>query len=145
MSNELIYRFIKPEKSLTDFVYGYSSLQNLSTFKEGVIIPNGKIDLLFCKTIDNQFQIVLMGLETKPKPMPETVFSTFFAISFNPLALEYILHQSIAEFVDSGKQLPDNFWDFSMDDLNDFEQFCEKASQKIKSILPGEMDERKRK
>lgn len=145
MSNELVYRFIKPEKTLADFVYGYSSLQNLSTFKEGVIIPNGKIDLLFCKTTDNRFQIVLMGLETKPKTMPETEFSTFFAISFNPLALEYILHQSIAEFVNSGKELPDNFWDFSMDDLNDFEQFCEKASQKIKSLLPEEIDERKRK
>jgi hypothetical protein len=78
MSNELVYRFIKPEKTLADFVYGYSSLQNLSTFKEGVIIPNGKIDLLFCKTTDNRFQIVLMGLETKPKTMPETEFSTFF-------------------------------------------------------------------
>jgi hypothetical protein len=33
--------------------------------------------------------------------------------------------------VNSGKELPDNFWDFSMDDLNDFEQFCEKASQKL--------------
>ncbi|WP_076446603.1 helix-turn-helix domain-containing protein [Chryseobacterium sp. RU37D] len=145
MSNNLIYRFVKPEKPLTDFVYGYSSLQNLSTFKGGVIIPNGKIDLLFCKTTNNKFQIVLMGLETKPKPMPETEFSVFFAISFNPLALEYILHQPIAEFVNNGKELPDNFWGFTMNDLNNFEKFCEKASQKIKSLLPEEIDERKRK
>lgn len=145
MSNDLIYKFIKPEKSLTDFVYGYSSLQNLSTFTDGVIIPNGKIDLLFCKTIDNQFQIVLMGLETQPKQMPKTNFSTFFAISFNPLALEYILHQSIAEFVNGGKELPDDFWGFSIDDLNDFDLFCEKASKKIKSLMPEEIDERKRK
>ncbi len=145
MSNDLIYKFIKPEKSLADFVYGYSSLQNLSTFKEGIIIPNGKIDLLFCKTTDNTFQIVLMGLETKPKQMPEHEFSSFFAISFNPLALEYILHQTIAEYVDSGKELPDNFWDFCIDDLNDFEKFCEKASKKISELLPEKIDERKKK
>lgn len=145
MSNNLAYQFNKPEESLTDFVYGYSSLQNLVRFKDGIIIPNGRIDLLFCKTTDNQFQIILMGLETKPKPMPKREIAIFFSISFNPLALEYILNQSIAEFVDSGKELPDNFWDFMADDLNDFDAFCKKASQKITSFLPNEIDKRKRK
>jgi AraC-like DNA-binding protein len=59
--------------------------------------------------------------------------------------LEYILHQSISELVDSGKELPDNFWDFSISDLDNFELFCEKANQKIQSLLPKEIDERKRK
>ncbi|WP_312765369.1 AraC family transcriptional regulator [Epilithonimonas sp.] len=145
MSTELQYKLIKPDQSLADFVYCYSSLENLSGFNEGVIIPNGKIDLLFCKTDENQFQIILMGLETKPKPMPQRKIETFFSISFNPLALEYILHQSIAEFVDSGKELPNNFWDFSINDLDNFESFCEKANQKIQSLLPKEIDERKRK
>ncbi|SDE89252.1 helix-turn-helix domain-containing protein [Epilithonimonas hungarica] len=143
--DELEYKLIKPDQLLADFVYCYSSLENLSGFNEGVIIPNGKIDLLFCKTTDNQFQIILMGLETEPKPMPKRKIKTFFSISFNPLALEYILHQSIAEFVDSGIELPNNFWDFSIDDLDNFELFCEKADQKIQSLLPKEIDERKRK
>ncbi|MDP9956784.1 AraC-like DNA-binding protein [Epilithonimonas hungarica] len=143
--DELQYKLIKPDQLLADFVYCYSSLENLSGFNEGVIIPNGKIDLLFCKTTDNQFQIILMGLETEPKPMPKRKIETFFSISFNPLALEYILHQSIAEFVDSGIELPNNFWDFSIDDLDNFELFCEKADQKIQSLLPKEIDERKRK
>jgi AraC-like DNA-binding protein len=144
MPADLQYRLIKPDQSLADFVYCYSSLEKLSGFDEGVIIPNGKIDLLFCKTTDNQFQIILMGLETKPKPMPKRNIETFFAISFNPLALEYILHQSISELVDSGKELPDNFWEFNIGDLDHFELFCEKANQKIQSLLPKEIDERKR-
>jgi len=144
MPADLQYRLIKPDQSLADFVFCYSSLKNLAGFNEGVIIPNGKIDLLFCKTTDNQFQIILMGLETKPKPMPKRNIETFFAISFNPLALEYILHQSIAELVDSGKELPDNFWEFNIGDLDNFELFCEKANQKIQSLLPKEIDERKR-
>lgn len=143
MSNNLKYKLIKPAKSLTDFVYCFSSLQNLSNFSEGIIIPNGRIDLLFCKRGD-QFQIILMGLETKPKPMPKLDINAFFAISFNPLALEYILHQSIAELVDSGKELPNDFWDFNIDDLNNFDAFCEKASQKLRLLLPQKIDEHKR-
>ena len=143
MDKELKYRLIKPNQSIADYVYCFSSLQNLSGQQEGVVIPNGKIDLLFCKTKDNQLQIVLMGLETKPKPTPKLDITSFFAISFNPLALEYILHQSIAEFVNSGMQLPNDFWDFNIDDLDNFKTFCGKASQKIRSLLPKEIDERK--
>lgn len=144
MDNNLQYKLIKPGHPLSDFVYFFSSLRHLSNIKEGVIIPNGKIDLLFCKTTDEQLQIVLMGLETKPKPMPKRNIETFFAISFNPLALEYVLHQSISEFVDSGKELPNDFWGFNIGDLDDFEAFCQKASEKIQSLLPEEIDERKR-
>lgn len=143
MDTELEYRIIKPDQSIAHFVYCFSSLQNLSSQKEGVVIPNGKIDLLFCKTQSNNLQIVLMGLETKPKPMPKLDIEFFFAISFNPLALEYILHQSIAEFVDSGLALPNDFWDFNIHDLDDFELFCEKASRKIHSLLHKEIDDRK--
>lgn len=144
MKDQPQYQLVKPDASLTDFVYCFSSLRNLSNFNEGIIIPNGKIDLLFCKTQDNHFQIVLMGLETKPKPMPKQKIEAFFAISFNPLALEYILHQSIADFVNRGKELPNDFWGFSIADLHDFDLFCEKASQKIRSLLPEKTDERKR-
>ncbi|HSD13034.1 MAG TPA: AraC family transcriptional regulator [Flavobacterium sp.] len=143
MSDNLKYKLIKPDKSLTDFVYCFSSLQNLSNFSEGIILPNGKIDLLFCKRGD-KLQIILMGLETKPKPMPKLDINAFFAISFNPLALEYILRQSIAELVDSGKELPNDFWDFNIDDLNNFDAFCEKASRKLQSLQPEKIDEHKR-
>ncbi|WP_197492232.1 helix-turn-helix domain-containing protein [Arachidicoccus ginsenosidimutans] len=41
--------------------------------------------------------------------------------------------------------MPDDFLDFNADDLNDFDAFCTKATQKIQSLLPKEIDERKRK
>lgn len=40
--------------------------------------------------------------------------------------------------------MPDGFWDFTVDDLNDFDGFCKKATRKIQSLLPKEIDERKR-
>lgn len=145
MNTAFDYTFTRPGKSLTDFVDRFSSLYNLSDLDEGVIIPNGKIDLIFFKTTGNQFHITLMGLETKPKLMPRQNISVFFAVSFNPLAIEYILRDSIADILNTGKLLPDDFWDFSIDDLNNFELFCEKASKKILSLVPAEIDDRKRK
>jgi AraC-like DNA-binding protein len=145
MNNNFHFKLIPPDKPLADFVYSFSSLQNISDIAEGVIVPNGRIDLIFFRTTDNQFLISLMGLETKPKLMPRQHISTFFAINFNPLAVEYLLHQSIAGILNTGRILANNFWDFNVDDLNDFDMFCEKASLKIQSLLPKEIDERKRK
>lgn len=144
MSNTLLYHFKKPPEELADFVYGFSSLQNISSCKEGIIIPNGRIDLILCRTTENKFLTVLMGLETQPKTMPQQSISMFFSISFNPLALEYILQEPIAEYVNSGKELSENFWEFSEDDLNDFEHFCSKASHTIKMHISNTIDERKR-
>ncbi len=50
-----------------------------------------------------------MGLETKPKLMPRQPISTFFAINFNPLAVEYVLHHSIADILNTGRVLMNNF------------------------------------
>ena len=84
-----------------------------------------------------------MGLETKPKPLANQDVSIVFAVSFNPLAMEYILQRSVAGILDNEIMLPNNFWNFNINDLEDFDTFCEKATQKIQSILPKEIDNRK--
>ena len=143
MKKSPLFQLIEPEKSLTDFVYSFTSLQNFSTQHEAVIIPNGKIDLIFSKVNDNQMLVALLGLETKPKYTDQEVVN-FFSVSFNPLAIEYVFRQSIAEIINTGKILPANFWDFNIGDLDNFESFCEKATVKIKSLLPEKIDKRKR-
>jgi len=142
MKNTLHFQLIEPDKSLTDFVYSFTCLQNFSSQQEAVIIPNGKIDLMFSKINDNQMIVALLGLETKPKYTNQEVVN-FFSVSFNPLAIEYVFNESIAEIINTGKILPANFWDFNIGDLDNFEGFCEKATKKIKSILPKKIDERK--
>lgn len=144
MDNTLNYKLIKPDDSLADYVFCFSAFQNLKSVNDAVIIPNGKIDLIFTKTKNNAISVYLMGIETKPKTANFDVFS-FFAVSFNPLAVEYILQQPIADILNSARELSNDFWGFNSDDLNDFDVFCEKASQKIRSLLPKETDERKRK
>lgn len=143
MKNTLHFQFIEPDKSLADFVHGFSSLQNFSNQHESVIIPNGKIDLIFAKTKGDQIRVGLLGIETKPKYTNQEV-SNFYAVSFNPLAIEYLFNHSIADIINTGKILPNNFWDFHYGDLNDFESFCQKMSKKINQLLPDKIDERKR-
>lgn len=142
MKNTLNFQLIEPDKSLSNFVYCFSSLQNFSTQDKAVVIPNGKIDLIFSKNIDNQILVALLGLETKPKYTTPEV-TNFYSVSFNPIAIEYVFHQSVAEILNTGKLLPHNFWDFNIDDLNDFEMFCKKMTKKIQSLLPEKIDERK--
>ena len=143
MKNTLHFQLIEPDKSLADFVYCFSSLLNFQNQHEAVIIPNGKIDLIFSKTNDNQLRVALLGLETKPKYTNQDV-SNFYAVSFNPLAIEYIFNHSTADIINTGKILPSGFWNFCTDDLNDFGAFCKKITKKIYSLLPNKIDERKR-
>ena len=137
------YQFIKADPEISDFVFGYSNLKDISGYEDGIIIPNGRIDLMFCKMLDGSFKTVLIGLETKPKPMPKQFIAAFFCVNLNPLGLEYILHETIAEFVNDAKVFPADFWDIGIDDLNEFELFCKKADQKIKTLLPKDIDFRK--
>ncbi len=142
--NDLAYKFIKPDKSIADFVYGFSMVKNLWSINEIVLIPNARIDLFFAHERDNQIRIALVGLETKPNSMPSNNHAIMYGVSFNLLAVEYIFGYSMADILDSLKALPNNFWEFSVDDFNDFTAFCEKMSQKIESLMPLEIDDRKR-
>lgn len=146
MENDFNYKFIEPDESITDFV------ENLGTFhnqtdqpKEVVIIPDGRVDLFFSQSPSEAFHITLLGLETYPEQRLISPHTTAFIISFKPLAVEYILNTSIADLLNTGKDLPDDFWNFSSDDLQDFDACCIKAMKKLKELLPPKVDERKRK
>jgi AraC-like DNA-binding protein len=89
--------------------------------------------------------VILLGIETQPEQPTITSKRQTFAISFKPLATEYIFQNTVFNLLDNVKNLPTDFWNFSGDDLNDFDSFCEKATQKIQSLLPKDIDERKRK
>lgn len=147
MNSDLQYKIIKPEKSLSDFIDSFWCIQNLSdNDKKTIGLPDGRIDLFLFKSAKEPFQITLIGAETRHYEEGEIqAGSVIFAISFKFLAVEYILKETIADIVNNGKNLTPNFWDFSEDDLQDFDLFVAKATQKILSFLPNEIDKRKRK
>lgn len=86
------------------------------------------------------FHITLLGIGTLPVNATIKADRKTFAISFKPLASEYLLKERVADLVNKAKNLPANFWNSNLSDLLDFELFCQKATQTIKSLVPKEID-----
>lgn len=146
MDNNFEYRFIKPAEPLAAFVENFWLLQNSSgTGKDVVILPDGRVDLFFSRSATEPFHVTLSGLETHPDQATLAAGTLMFAISFKLPAVEYIFDNTISSLLDYAIHLPDGFWGFDESDLNDFELFCEKATQKILSLLPAQTDKRKQK
>lgn len=146
MDNDLIYKLVKPDKSLDDFVESFWLLQNLSdSDKQVIVLPDGRIDLFFTQSATEPFHVILLGIETQPEQPTITPKRQTFAISFKPLAIEYLFQKTIPNLLGNAQTLPNDFWNFSADELNDFDLFCEKATHKIQTLLPKDIDERKRK
>ncbi len=144
MNDSLTYRSAEPDQSLEHVVDKFWTLQNPSgNGFEGVIMPDGNIDLLFIKSEHDKFQIQLIGLETKPKINIPSKNSQLLSISFKPLAVEYILHTPIADILNGMKVLPLDFWDFDTSYLDHFNVFCAYATERIRSFLPIKIDHRK--
>ena len=50
----------------------------------------------------------------------------------------------MADFVNGYCELPQGFWEITIDDLGDFDAFCKKVSSKIKEQLTTPVDNRKK-
>lgn len=143
--NGFYHKFINPEKSLSNFVDYIGIFHNQSNEpKEVVVLPDGRIDLFFSQPASEPFQVILIGLETAPKTRSISPQTRTFVISFKPLAVEYILHTTIANLLNSGTSFPPDFWNFNADDLKDLETFYKRSIDKIKTLLPATIDDRKR-
>ncbi len=142
--SSLIYQSQPPDSSLSHFVESFWMLDNPSENKEAVLLPDGRIDLIFSESSTEAFHVVLLGIGTLPEQVTIAEKTKIFAVSFNLLASEYILHQRISGLLNSAKILSCDFWNFNADDFNDFEKFCKKISLKIKEELSTQkIDERK--
>jgi AraC-like DNA-binding protein len=144
MDDNFKLNFIAPHSSITGFVESIGMFHNQSANeKEVVVLPDGRIDLFFWKPDAEPFQVLLIGLETLPEQRIIPPQTLAFVVSFKPLAVEYILHTAIAEVLNSAKNLRDDFWNFGVTDLDNFNAFRDKITQHITSLLPAQVDNRK--
>ncbi len=145
MNNDFYYKFVLPEAPFTDFVENIGMFHNQSDrVKEVVLMPDGRVDLFFMQSESAPFQIILIGLETVPEQQDIPPHTLAYKISFKPLGVEYLLQTSVADILNSAKILSTDFWDFSADDLKNFDVFYQKITTKLHEFLPHEIDERKR-
>ena len=137
----LVTKLIKPSSSLSFFVESFWMMYNQSdSDREVIILPDGRIDLFFSRSATEPFHVTLLGIGTVPEQTVIKAGTLTFAISFNLPATEYIFKDAV---LNDPQSLPVGFWDFTENDLNDFDLFCKKASQKIETLLTDEIDSRK--
>lgn len=138
-------KYYKPDDSVNEYVSTYWSIENLTYKNDITVIPDAYFELILSKEKDKDFEIWLVGLGTTFANNIEMSPTKMIGISFKLIASEYIFGQPIADIKNSAKILPENFWDFSENDLDDIEQLTEKANSKIKQLIPKDFDSRKKK
>jgi hypothetical protein len=85
MDNDLEYKLVKPDKSLGDFVESFWLLQSHSdNNKDVIVLPDGRIDLVFYKSTTKSFEITLVGLGTQYEQATITPKHLAYAVSFKP-------------------------------------------------------------
>lgn len=140
------YKAINPEPALADFVDNFWMIINHSEQDQPVVIvPDGRIDIIFSQSATEPYHALLMGLGAEPDNgviEPQTIM---FAVSLKLPGVEYILHRPVASLLNKASILSADYWNITANDLNDFDLFCKKATQQLLTLLSNGIDSRKRK
>jgi len=143
---QIEYICLEPIDALKGIIDSIWMLKNCSDdSRERIIIPDGKIDLFFFLDENGFFEIFISGICTEPVIKPPFPKSVMFAISFYPIAAEYIFKQSFAEIKNHTKILRTDYLGFCKNDLEDFGYFYKKACEIISLQLTKKIDLRKQK
>ena len=140
------YEIVKPNNVLSDFVDSFWMVANHSEQpKDIIILPDGRIDIIFSLLPDGIFKITLMGLENEASKTTFPSKTSIFAISLKPLVIEYLPDLQISDLLNQGRRLPTDFWGFNLKDFHDLECFHNKATNTITTHIKQKIDDRKRK
>lgn len=140
------FKVASPSPQLSGFVESFWMVKSTSdTVHETVGLPDGRFDIIFSYSPSEPFHIMLMGLGTEPERHSISPKIVMFAVSFKLLAIEYLLDMEEASLLNNAHPLPSDFWGIKESDLGDFENFCEKITAKILSLIKPGIDSRKQK
>lgn len=133
-----------PDDSLSEFIERFWMVRNTSEEDHQiVIVPDGRIDLMFSITNDKPFTSNIIGIETEPAQHTVTRGTIIMGVGLKLLSVEYCLRFSIAPIL--GKMAswlsPDP--GIMETDLLDFTLFCSKMETVFRSLIPPGVDQRK--
>lgn len=143
---KLIIKSSLPENSISHFVHSFWMLEN-KTGKNipSTVLPNGMIDMTLMKINSGNWEMLVRGIDTLPSQVTILTDTKIFTIGLKLLAVEYLLGDSIKDVLNEGRHFTNDFWQFEETDLSSLENFCKKATQKIKTISTENIDSRKKK
>lgn len=133
------FQELKPAGPLSSVVESFWMLSNNSgQEKPVVIVPDGRIDVSF--SFEEPHSLYLLGLETEPAEAILAVGTRMFAVSFRLLALEYLFDKKFPGLLNSGYELPSDYFGVKIIEFEDFDSFCERLStifsERLKDIDP---------
>ncbi|SEA51581.1 helix-turn-helix domain-containing protein [Pedobacter hartonius] len=140
------YKAINPGPSLSDFVESFWMLSaDNEQDKDIVILPDGRIDVIFSWSDREPLHVMLMSLDLKASYETLPAGIMMFAVSLKLPALEYIL-DTLSMTPEQPIPLPDHFWGVSAADLDDFDSFVDRISTAMLATLQTKkIDSRKKK
>ncbi|KAA9352778.1 helix-turn-helix domain-containing protein [Larkinella humicola] len=143
---ELTIQSALPDPSISQFVHSFWMVEN-KTGKDisSTVLPNGMMDMMLMNVNSMNWKMVVRGIDTMPSQVTIPADAQLFSIGFKLLAVEYLLGNSIKGVLNGAQPVSDEFWQFETVDLNSLENFCNKATQKIKILSPENVDSRKKK
>jgi AraC-like DNA-binding protein len=142
--NGLEHKIVLPHTYLSEFIERFWMVRNTSgKGHQIVIVPDGRIDLMFTITDGEPLVSNIIGIETEPSQHTITDGTIIMGVGLKLLAVEYCLQYSIAPIL--GKMTPLTSPDPGIieADLNDFNLFCHKIETTFKSLIPQTIDKRK--
>lgn len=142
--NSLEHIIQLPDKALSEFVERYWMVRNSSCEDQSiVIVPDGRIDLLFSITDEGTFVSNIIGIENEPSQHTVTRGTIIMGVGLTLLAVEYCLQYSIAPIL--GKMMPLISPDIGIteNDLHDFPSFCAKMETVLRTLILKDIDRRK--
>lgn len=141
MPDTFTYQFARPAAALAGFVGSFWLLRNAAPeAKEIVVLPDGRVDVIFSYAAAEPYHVLLMGIGTAPGPAPFAPGVVMAAVSLRLPGVEYLLGTPVADIVNAVRPLPPDFWGIEPADLADFEGFCAKLSARLLALVPTHPD-----
>src|SRR5688500_5181211 len=131
----MIYREIKVNGFLTNFIQCFWEYENIDAEIEHTILPDGYFDLIAEFENGILSKVKLTGVWTKPIKVTIPRLTKIFAIRFKVIAAEYLLKQEIKTLLDCSKILPLSVWGIDALSSDDFDNFASTISNQVNVSL----------
>lgn len=134
------------DSPLSTFVESFWIVSNpTDQTKSIVVLPDGRVDVHFYFSPTETYHTAIAGLDYEPTQRLIEPYSCMAAVSFNLLAVEYILQRSLADELNQRITLDEHFGGITQQDLADFTAFCQKLGNHLQALIPAKVDSKKQK
>lgn len=145
MPNDLSYRTALPAPALAAVVESYWTLRTAAGADRPIwLLPDGRIDVLFARSRPEPFHVTLLGLGTAAEQTTLAAETHLVGVSLRLLGPEYLLRTPVAGLLNTARRLPADFWGIGPAALDDFDHVCARLNALLPTLLPADIDPRKR-